>query len=159
MKKLHLLLVEDDENDVLFLQRAFKHAGIENPLDVVRDGQQAIDYLSATGPYADRARRPFPCLIILDLKLPQRTGMELLKWMRTQPELQCVPVIVHSGSSQQSDVDKLYRLGANAFVVKPASMEERIELAKHIKGFWLHFNEPPSACATAEISEPVSKSA
>src|SRR6478672_5549756 len=115
MKLFHLLLVEDDENDVLFLQRAFKQAGIENPLDVVRDGQEAIDYLSATDLYADRAGHPLPCLIILDLKLPHRTGMEVLKWMRTQPELQCVPVIVHSGSAQESDVDKLYRLGANAF--------------------------------------------
>jgi CheY-like chemotaxis protein len=150
MKPYHILLAEDDENDVFFLRESFKRAGIENPLEVVKNGQEAIDYLSGKGRYADRSLYPLPCLIILDLQMPRRTGMEVLEWLREQSELRCLPVIIHSGSAQESDVDILYQKGANAFVVKPASMEDRIELANHIKGFWLRFNEPPTRC-TGEL--------
>ncbi len=146
MKIYHILLAEDDENEVFFVRESFKQAGIANPLEVVGNGQEAIDYLSGAGPYADRKRYPLPCLVILDLQMPRRTGMEVLEWLRGQSDLRCLPVIIHSGSAQESDVDQLYQHGANAFVVKPASMEDRIELAKHIQGFWLRFNEPPSLC-------------
>lgn len=146
MKPYHILLAEDDENEVFFVRESFKKAGIVNPLEVVKNGQEAMDYLSGEGQYADRSRFPLPCLIILDLQMPRRTGIDVLEWLRAQPDLRCLPVIIHSGSSQESDVDKLYQRGANAFVVKPGSMIERIDLATHIKGFWLRFNEPPSRC-------------
>jgi len=149
--KIHpILLAEDDENEVFFVRESFKRADIANPLEVVGDGQQVIDYLSGAGPYADRSLYPLPCLIILDLKLPRLTGLEVLEWLR-QSDLRCLPVIINSGSALQSDVDKVYQQGANAFVVKPASLEDRIELAKHIKGFWLRFNEPPSLCANPKL--------
>ena len=140
------LVAEDDENDVFFLQRAFQQAKIENPLHVVRDGQEAIDYLSGAGKFSDRNLYPLPHLFILDLKMPRKTGLDVLRWLHEQPELGCLPVLVLSSSAQRTDIDKAYELGANAFVVKPASLEKRVELAKLIGAFWLEFNEGPLVC-------------
>jgi len=153
MKHVHeilILLVEDNESDVFFLQHAFKKAGIQNPVHIANDGQEAIDYLAGQGKYADRSQYPLPCLIILDLQMPRRTGLEVLQWLRAQPDLRSLPVIVHTASSQQRDVDAAYQLGANAFVVKPASITDAVEFATLIKGFWLRFNEPPSRCVHQE---------
>lgn len=141
-----ILLVEDDENDVFFLKRAFKEAEILNPLRVARDGQEAIDYLAGIGEFADRTRYPLPCLMILDLKMPNKTGLEVLHWLREQPILRSIPVILFSSSAHRYDIERAYRLGANAFVVKPSSSEDRTDLARLIKGFWLRFNEPPMMC-------------
>jgi CheY-like chemotaxis protein len=141
-----ILLVEDDDNDVFFLKRAFKEAGIENPVRVAHDGQHAVDYLAGAGNFANRAEHPLPCLVILDLKMPRKTGLDVLRWRREQPILHCIPVIVFSSSAHRNDVERAYQLGANAFVVKPSSNEERRDLAAFIKGFWLRFNEPPLLC-------------
>lgn len=138
-----VLLVEDDQNDVLFMERAFRKANIPNPICVAHDGREAIDYLSGTGRFANRNQHPLPCLIILDLKMPRMTGMDVLQWLREQPVLYCLPVIVLSSSSHRNDVERAYRLGANAFVLKPGSNEERGKLAQLIKEFWLELNEPP----------------
>ena len=141
-----ILLVEDDENDVFFLKRAFHEAQIPNPLRVARDGQEAIDYLGGTEKFTDRTQYPLPCLIVLDLKMPNKTGLEVLDWLRQQPVLRCIPVILFSSSAHRNDVERSYRLGANAFVVKPSSVEERTAFARLVKGFWLGFNEPPMIC-------------
>ena len=141
-----VLLAEDDENDVFFLERAFKEAGIRNPLSVTRNGQEAIDYLSGAGKFADRRKYPLPCFIILDLKMPIKTGMEVLEWLKESPSLRPLPTMVFSSSAQKDDVEKAYTLGANAFVTKPASVEARTELAKLIRGFWLTFNLAPPIC-------------
>ena len=143
---LGILLAEDDDNDILLLQRAFSTAEIQNPLFVARDGQEAIDYLAGTGNFANRVEYPLPFLILLDLKMPKRSGMEVLQWLRSQPVLRCLPVIIFSSSAHRHDVERAYRLGANAFVAKPSSTEERIQLSRYIKGFWLQFNEPPLLC-------------
>jgi CheY-like chemotaxis protein len=145
-RQLAILLVEDDENDVFFLKRAFEEAQIDNAVQVARDGQEAIDYLSGTKDFANRSRYPLPCLIILDLKMPNKTGLEVLDWLRQQPVLRCIPVILFSSSAHRNDVERAYRFGANAFVVKPPSTEDRTDLARFIKGFWLRFNEPPMMC-------------
>jgi len=142
----HILLVEDDENDVWFLERSFKTAGIDNPLHVAPDGEEAISYLAGEGKYGDRARHPLPHLIILDLKMPKKTGLDVLAWLREQEVLYCLPVIVFSSSAHPHDVEHAYRLGANAFVVKPSGTPKRDEFARMIKGFWLSFNEPPVVC-------------
>ncbi len=141
-----ILLAEDDANDVFFLQRAFKEAGIENPLYITRDGQEAIDCLGGAGKYSDRNQYPVPCLLILDLKMPRKTGMDVLEWRRAQTIVQCVPAIVLSSSAHRYDIERAYHLGANAFVVKPPSLEARVNLARVIKAFWLEFNNPPLAC-------------
>ena len=163
--KFCILQVEDDRNDIFFLEHAFKAAGITHPLQVARDGQEAIEYLSGTGEFADRARYPLPCLILLDLKLPRKDGFEVLEWMQGEPNLRQLTVIVFTSSARAADVDRAYHLGANSFVVKPSQLEERVELAKLIKSYWLHHHRMPSVCqdksqATAALghepsSEPV----
>ncbi len=144
--KFCILQVEDDRNDVFFLQHAFKAAGITHPLQVVRDGQEAIEYLSGIGQFAERARHPFPCLILLDLKLPRKNGFEVLDWVREKEDLRQLTVIVLTSSGRQVDIDRAYLLGANSFVIKPSKLEERLELAKLIKAYWLNYHRMPSLC-------------
>ena len=139
-----ILLVEDEENDVFFMKYAFKEVGILNPLQVAQDGQQAIDYLSGRGDYADRARFPLPCLTLLDLKLPQVMGLEVLRWMREQPGLKTLPVIILTSSRLGPDIERAYELRANAYLVKPSSPPELREIAMGIKQFWLELNHGPA---------------
>ncbi len=136
-----ILLVEDDQNDVFFLEYAFESAGINNPIRVVTDGQQAIDYLQGRGRFSDRAIHPMPSLVLLDLKLPVKMGFDVLKWMRQQTRFQTLPVIVLTSSSDILDVDEAYRLGARSYIVKPVSVDKRLGLANAIKKYWLEMNE------------------
>ena len=138
-----ILLVEDERNDVFFLEYAFQAAGITNPLQVVDDGQQAIDYLAGTAKFANRAQYPLPCLVVLDLKLPVKMGLDVLRWIRQEPPLQTLLVIVLTSSPDPYDIDEAYRLGARSYLVKPLSMNERLEVAKAIKHYWLGLNEFP----------------
>ena len=146
-----ILLVEDDPNDVFFLQYAFESAGVANPAQVVEDGQQAIDYLAGTGHFVDRNKFPLPCLVLLDLKLPVKMGMEVLRWLRQQPGLQTIIVIVLTSSSNREDIDESYRLGVRSYVVKPLTVEARLELAKALKHYWLELSEMPSHCFTSSV--------
>src|SRR6185503_12651447 len=138
-----ILLVEDEENDVFFFKRAAKLAGMTNPLHVAEDGRQAIDYLKGTGAYADRTQFPLPSFVLLDLKLPHVMGLDVLKWIRAQPELQTVIVIVFTSSKLAPDIDAAYRLGANSYVTKPVSPERLQAMLVVIKQYWLDLNEPP----------------
>lgn len=140
----NVLLAEDDPNDVFLLKHAFELAQISNPLQVVSDGQQAIDYLSGQGEFKDRTRFPLPTLLVLDVKMPRKSGLEVLQWLRDQKDLSSLPTIMLSSSANPDDVEKAYRLGANGFVMKPQGVEKRVDLVKLIKGFWLTFNEPPN---------------
>jgi CheY-like chemotaxis protein len=142
-RERYVLLAEDDENDVAFARRAFAQVEISAPLHVVEDGQEAIEFLSATGKHSDRDPRSLPSLLMLDLKMPRKTGMDVLNWIRQQERLRTLPIIIFSSSVQPAEIDEAYRVGANAFVVKPAGAPERTELARMIKGFWLTFNETP----------------
>jgi len=143
MKNDCILYAEDDPNDVFLLQLAFKEAGIPNPLQIVTDGQEAIDYLGGTGPFTNRRRYPMPCLVLLDIKMPRITGLEVLAWMRSQPNLRHLPVLLYSASDLPADREKAVKIGANAYVVKPVTIEERLEFAQAIRAFWLHFHHPP----------------
>ncbi len=138
-----ILQVDDEETDAILLASVFADAGITNPLRVASDGQQAIDYLAGTGMYADRERYPLPCLVLLDLKLPVRSGAEVLEWMRSQPALRSIVVIVLSSSALPSDVRTAYALGANSFVEKPGQYSEAADLARALKAWWLDFNQYP----------------
>ena len=153
-----ILLVEDDENDVFFFERAAKLAGMMNPLHVAQDGRQAIDYLQGTGAYADRTEFLLPGLVLLDLKLPYVMGLNVLKWIRAQPEFQTIIVIVFTASKMATDIDTAYRLGANSYLTKPVSPERLQEILVVIKQYWLDLNEPPQESIplprhTASISE------
>jgi CheY-like chemotaxis protein len=144
MKKDSLILVaEDDENDVAFLRRAFTQAEVFNPMQMAGDGQLAIDYLSGVGRFADRIQYPLPGLVLLDLKMPRKTGLEVLTWIRSQEQFRGLPVIMLTSSVHPAEILEAYRNGANAFVTKPIGTPERTELAKMIRGFWLRFNEVP----------------
>jgi CheY-like chemotaxis protein len=140
---LCVLLVEDDPNDAFFLRHAFQTSGVINPLKVVVDGQQAIDYLAGNGPYSDRTEHPLPCLILLDLKLPLMPGVDVLKWIRNRKELIGLPVIVLTSSQDDRDIHQCYELGASSFLVKTLTLDERLRLVRAIKEYWLEFNEIP----------------
>lgn len=135
-----ILHVEDDSNDVLFLNLAFEKAGITMPVLVATDGQLAIDYLSGAGGYANRKEFPRPCLVLLDLKLPRKSGFEVLAWIRSQPALRRLVVIVLTSAEHEQDVARAYDLGANSYVIKPMDLAEREETARLLKGWWLGCN-------------------
>jgi DNA-binding response OmpR family regulator len=137
-----ILLVEDDENDAFFVQRAFDKTGVVNPVQVVRDGQEAINYLQGVGKFAQRDNFPLPGIILLDLKLPYVMGLDVLKWIRKQSGLSSVVVILTS-SAEEKDIATAYRLGANAYLVKPAEMTRLEGMVKSINDFWLLHNTPP----------------
>ncbi len=136
-----ILQVEDDENDVFLLQRAFASAGITNPVRVAADGQAAIDYLSAAATFEDTARYPLPCLILLDLKLPKLSGLEVLAWIRRQPGLRKLVVVLFSSSLAPAELERAYELGTNSFVQKPADFRQTAEIAQLLKRWWLGYNQ------------------
>ena len=148
-----ILLVEDDANDVFFMERAMKLAGMVNHVHVASDGRQAMHYLAGTGGYSDRAEHPLPCLVLLDLKLPHVMGLDVLKWMRAQPELKHIIVLVFTSSRLPPDISKAYSLGAKSYLVKPSSPEELPETLRMIKRYWLEMNRMPSDPAMAEPLE------
>jgi CheY-like chemotaxis protein len=143
MKNAGILQVEDEANEVFLLQHAFRQAGITNPVQVATDGQMAIDYLSGKGRFSDRSIHPLPGLILLDLKLPRRSGREVLEWLRSQPNLYKIVVIVFTSAQYVGDVDLAYELGANSFVIKPVEFSQYIEFARLLKGWWLQHNQFP----------------
>src|SRR5216117_437361 len=145
-----ILLVEDDEDDILLLRRAFRNARIANPLFEVRDGQAAIQYLSGEGDYADRTRYPIPFLILLDLRLPKLSGFEVIAWMRDQPQLANLIVVVLTASDHVPDVTKARDLGANSYLVKPGNFEELVQMVKRIKGRWLLLDRLPECTVSTE---------
>ena len=131
-----ILLVEDDPGHARLIERNLHRAHITNEFVTLSDGQQAVDYLSGIGKFADRVQHPIPCLVLLDLKLPRKSGLEVLQWLRQTSKLPWMPVIVFSSSTQQEDIEKAYRSGASSFVVKPANVEKRIELPASSVRFW-----------------------
>lgn len=139
-----ILLVEDDPNDVVLVQRAFRRARIANPLQVAQDGEAAIDYLAGRPPYADRSRHPLPMLVLLDLKLPRRSGFEVLAWIRQQPVINRIPVVILTSSAESPDVNRAYEMGANSYLVKPVVFEGLVDLVQRLKLYWLITNVGPS---------------
>ena len=135
-----MLLVEDNEDDVFLMKRALKGAQIVNPLQVVEDGQQAIEYLSGTGKYSDREKHPFPAVVFLDLKLPMKGGLEVLEWIRKREDFENMVVLVLTSANEPSDLNRAYKLGANSYLVKPPTAMQLLELAKAFKWYWLEFN-------------------
>ena len=123
-----ILLVEDNEDDVFIMRLALKQAGVLNPLQVVTDGQLALDYLAGSGRYSDRARFPLPFIVFLDLKLPFVHGFEVLSWIGSQEFLKSITIIVLTGSDQEKDQQRADALGARAYLVKPPTAEKLLEV-------------------------------
>jgi CheY-like chemotaxis protein len=145
-----LVVVEDDGNDVVLLRRAFRKSNLLNPLVFLPDGEVARDYLAGHGDYADRAAHPLPVLMLLDLKLPRMSGLELLEWMRDRPSLRSLPVVILTSSRESRDLERAYALGANSYLVKPVAFEALLELVRAIGLYWLMLNEAPPAAEERE---------
>ncbi|MEY2427618.1 MAG: hypothetical protein QOJ40_503 [Verrucomicrobiota bacterium] len=132
-----VLLVEDDLNDIFLVKRAFKRARLQSPLQVVTDGQEAIHYLRGVGKYADRETHPLPTLIVMDIKMPRKTGFEVLEWVKGQGRpLRRIPVVIVSSSDNPADINQAYELGANAYMVKPMNYREVEHLFQSITHYW-----------------------
>ena len=147
-----ILYAEDDPNDVFFIKHAFAKVGVANPLQTVKDGQAAIQYLAGEGAFADRRRYPLPCLVLLDIKMPRATGFDVLHWMQDQRHLRNIPVIIFSASAFPFDIERAYELGANAYVVKPVTVAERLAFAEAIHRFWLHLRYPPPGLRAQKLA-------
>jgi CheY-like chemotaxis protein len=143
-----VLVVEDNPDDVLLIGRAFNRAKLANPLQVVGNGEEAVAYLTGQGVYADRRAHPQPLLILLDLKLPRMSGLEVLQWRRQQdPQLQRIPVIVLTSSRESSDVNRAYELGANTYLMKPVQFDGLLELVKQLGIYWMMLAELPAVAS------------
>ena len=149
MKTLKTILqVEDDLNDVILLSHALRKTGIECHLGVATDGKQAVNYLQGNGAYEDREKHPMPDLILLDLKMPRMMGLEVLQWIREEFGSR-VAVIVLTSSPLESDIEKAYALGANAFLIKPGDNKTLQVMMKTTCDFWFGQNTPASETTTA----------
>ena len=142
MTKL-LLLVEDNASDEKLALLAFKKANMACEIAVARDGADALDFLFCTGKHAGRDPLARPDLVLLDLKLPRISGLDVLRQIRATPETRMLPVVVLTASGEDADVLHSYTLGANAYLRKPVDFAEFSEAAKALAAFWLRFNEPP----------------
>lgn len=138
-----ILLVEDSPDDALLIQRAFRKANLANPVQLARDGEEAVAYLSGASPYEDRTRFPLPVFMLLDLKLPRRSGLEVLAWVRQESVVKRLPVVVLTSSRESVDVNRAYDLGVNSYLTKPVGFEALLEMVKNVNLYWLVLNEHP----------------
>jgi len=140
-----ILFVEDDTSDARLVTRAFQKVGLQAALVRLANGDEAVAYLSGQHPYHDRSANPLPVILLLDLKLPRRSGLEVLSWVRASRDpLRRVPVVVLSSSRQLSDINKAYDAGANSYLTKPESTEQLVALAEVFKNYWMRLNEKPA---------------
>lgn len=141
VREFTIMLVEDDENDILLVQRALHKNGINNPVHVSKDGEDAIDFLREVSKAGMAG--PTPRLIFLDIKLPKKNGLEVLAWIKRHPTCSLLPTIVLSSSRQEKDVIEAYRRGANSFIVKPAKFEDLQQMIKTTYEYWCWCEKPP----------------
>lgn len=139
----HILLVEDNADDIELTRLAFEDSHIANRIDVVRDGAEALDYLFARGEHGNREKEPAPALVLLDLNLPKINGLEVLERMRESEKTKYQPVVVLTSSRQQEDLLASYDRGANSFIRKPVDFEKFGEAVKQLQLYWLVLNEAP----------------
>lgn len=137
-----ILVVEDEEDSVLLLESAFRKAHFAHPVHRVSHGALAVEYLSNA--VAKDRKVPLPTLVLLDLKLPLVSGLEVLKWIRAHPVLHSLIVIVFTSSAEPNDIAAAYRAGANSYLVKPSSLTALTELAAGLRSYWLRLNVPPN---------------
>ena len=140
-----MLVAEDDESYALLLKRAFLENGLANPLHLLCDGQQVIDYLAGIGKYADRTLYPLPGMMVLDLKMPKVGGFAVLRWMREHPECGVFPKLILSSSDYEKDIELAYELGADGYLVKPEKLNDLKTMLRAADDFW-------SRCAERKTS-------
>jgi CheY-like chemotaxis protein len=137
-----ILLVEDDPRDVELTLMALADYKLANEVDVVRDGDEALEYLSSSGAFRSRVSSN-PAVILLDLKMPRLDGLEVLRFIRSEAALKVVPVVMLTSSREERDIVESYKLGVNAYVVKPVDFHQFVDAIKQIGSFWALVNEPP----------------
>jgi CheY-like chemotaxis protein len=135
-------LVEDDENDAMLLRMAFERNSIANPVQWVKDGLEAVAYLNGDGVYADRTKYPFPEVLLVDLKMPRMTGLELLQWISEHPEFRIIPTIIMTSSRQELDIEAAYKLGANTYMTKPIAFDQLAQMVKLTHEYWAMSAKP-----------------
>src|SRR5919201_569902 len=138
-----ILLVEDNPSDAALIARAFDRSGVVNPICRLKDGEEALAYLTGAGSYANRKDNPLPAVILLDLNLPRFNGYQLMIWLRMQPELKRIPVVVLTESRDADSINRAYDAGANSYLVKPGSSEEIAHMVELVRNYWMSLNEPP----------------
>lgn len=139
-----LLLVEDNPDDVDLITHAFRKAQVPNPLEVVRDGESALEYLASRSSSEDQEQHPLPAVVLLDLKLPRKSGFAVLEWIRANPLLRHLPVVVLSSSSQDEDIRRAYDLRANSYLVKPVRRDALIGMMQTVSRYWADLNLLPA---------------
>ena len=148
-----VLLVEDDPADVRLIQRAFRKLQPNVPMSRLTNGDEAVAYLSGDGPYENRVAHPVPCVVLLDIKLPRRSGFEVLDWLRKQKSpLRRLPVVMLTSSKHSIDVNRAYDLGANSYLAKPETLAGLDELASQFEAYWLSLNQPPELHGSAGVA-------
>jgi two-component system response regulator len=143
MDKKRILLVEDNADDEELTIRALRKSSIVNEIKVVRDGQEAIDYLLCQHKYKDRDIKDVPVIILLDLKLPKVDGLDVLRRIRGEESISIIPVIMLTSSKEEQDIIRSYRLGVNSYVIKPVDFDRFTEAIQALGVYWLLINEPP----------------
>jgi CheY-like chemotaxis protein len=160
-----ILIVDDNEADQMFIRRAFTKARVLNTLIAIRTGEEAVAYLRGTGQYTNRAECPLPDLVLLDLKLSGISGFEVLMWIRQQPELKALRVVVLTGSNAIEDINLANQLGANGILMKPLDFENFVQVAGFVKvggmmeGYWLWMDENPDVSRPREVEVEIPKAA
>jgi CheY-like chemotaxis protein len=147
-----ILLVDDNPHDVVLLRLAFRRVGIIDPIKLAKDGLEAVRYLKGEGPYADRQLYPSPTLMLLDLKMPQSTGFDVLTWVRSQPWLDSLAVVVLTGSKDSEDIARAYELGANSYLTKPTQFSDLVKMTQVLKEYCASAGQPPTALAEVQAA-------
>jgi two-component system, response regulator len=140
---IEILLVEDNPSDVALALHAFKKHHLANHVQVLRDGAAALEFLFGTGAYAQRDITSAPRVVLLDLKLPLVSGLEVLRRLKADPRTQPIPVVVLTSSSEERDIVESYQLGVNSYIVKPVDFEQFAEAVRTLGMYWLLLNHPP----------------
>ena len=148
-----ILLAEDSDRDAELTLNALAQHNLVNEIERVRDGAEALDYLYQRGQYGNRPNGN-PAVVLLDLKMPKVDGLEVLRQIRSDPQLKLIPVVIMTSSSQEQDVVRSYELGANAFVVKPLKFNEFVNAVKQLGVFWAIINVPPPIDQPGDKSDP-----
>lgn len=147
-----VLLIEDDPADVRLIQRAFRKLQVPVPMLRLTNGDDAVAYLSGNAPYENRAAYPMPNVLLLDIKLPRRSGFEVLEWVRRQKSnLRRLPIVMLTSSRHAADVNRAYDLGANSYLAKPETTSDLEELASGFESYWLSLNEEPDLHGGAAV--------
>ncbi len=142
-KNLTILHAEDDPNDVLLIERAFRKANFSGKLLAINDGEQAVSYLMGEKIYADREKFPFPHLLVMDLKLPRKSGLEVVSWIRSQTILKRLPIALLTSSKQPGDINTAFDSGVNCYLIKPVNFDDLVQTVKTLDLFWLQMNQRP----------------